>query len=439
MKLKSMLLTGVFSALLLSACNSGGSTSTPGNNDLGGIGTPFQQTVAYVDLTATNLNKIPDTAYPKYNMMIYAFANPNTSSIDQKFLTSMQKIINLEAPGTVNLLSLGGQYATINTFNKNTVNTILTNILAQIDSYNAKLTNGKINGVDLDLENGIDADTIYTLAAGFKAHGLKVSIAPQAFLSSGTNVPYNNDSHPTAPTNLVLTSGWSSAADTLHQNVYGKTIVNYMADYIIVQPYNTPGWTIGAEHLHSWIDPTHADEGTNYFLQNLIQILGANTLPTCNKNASSTDPLCIPPGIPLIIAQPANYGAASYSAFNQGPGKTPRSQYNVLTYMGNDEQDLVNPYGIHSILSSGAQNNDFSDRALTPTRQTLITGVAVWSLNNDYDPAAYGAKNIEANGYTQPGMFSCSFVHAPMMFLYQGSTYPARETNCPSGIPGNGW
>lgn len=129
--------------------------------------------VSYLQLGATgSLAQIDPAGIAASNVIVFAFADPASSTADSATLSAMQKVIDHEAPGTVNLLSLGGQTVTRDTVNTATAGAVGSRLLAQIEDCNAKLSGGSITGVDLDLENGIDAETISALGAAVKGAGL---------------------------------------------------------------------------------------------------------------------------------------------------------------------------------------------------------------------------------------------------------------------------
>lgn len=304
---------------------------------------------SYLQLEAVgSLPSITSSGVYATNMMIFAFANINSSSVDPVNVSTMQTILNEEAEGTINLLSVGGQTATADSINVNTVSSVVDHVIAQIDAYNQQLSGGKISGVDLDLENNIDADTINTLAYAFRANGLLVSVAPQVYLTSGNNVDPSN------PINLSLSSGGAN-------NQYGKAIAEGSVDYIQAQTYNTGGWTVGG-----------SAENQVSFFQSIAQALHNSVYSSCT-NVSN---LCIPQGTAILIGEPANAGASGTNNNIYGSnGSTSYDQATILT-------TLVNEWSI------------------VQGKYVYISGVMQWSLNNDYDPSGWGDSNATAGAFS---------------------------------------
>lgn len=306
---------------------------------------------SYLQTGATgSLSTISPSGYYATNMMIFAFANINSSTISSSDLSAMQTAMNNEAPGTINLLSIGGQTASPSTINSSTVPTIVSNIVNQINTANnGQLSTGKINGVDLDLEQGIDTATISALAQNFQAQGYLVSIAPQVYLTSGSSVD------PTNPSNFAFTSGGPN-------NQYAPAIQGGYVDYIQAQTYNTGGWTINGY-----------DEGQVQFFQSIAQTLNTTVQSSC---AVPNYQVCIPQTTQVMIGEPSNAGGSG--TLNNIFGSTGSTSYN----------------------QSNILNTLLSEWATVQTSYPNISGIMQWSLNNDYDPSAFG------DTYATPGLFS---------------------------------
>ncbi len=285
------------------------------------------------------------------NIIIFGFADPETSSINQEHLKIMQDVINKGAPNTKNFLSLGGETVT----SIPDSNTVINNIDLQIEAYNAQLRNGQIHGVDLDLENGIDSKTITDLAKGFKNAGHLISIAPQVYASGGQgdSIDINN------PINLVLTSGH----DLAQKNTYGDAVTSGYVDYIMLQTYNTGGFTIGGY-----------EENEIGFFKAVAEAM---------NNAAASQYLDIPATTKILIGQLSNRGAGGqYTIFNPtAEFPFPDRDYN--------QADILNELAA-DIEIMQADNTNFGK----------IAGVMVWSLNNDYMPQGWN------DTYATAGAFS---------------------------------
>ncbi|MBP9741948.1 MAG: hypothetical protein KBD37_01170 [Burkholderiales bacterium] len=335
----------------------------------------------YLDITDTStLSSITASGYASSNMILFAFLPVTTNEINNSYLEAMQTAITENSSAsTLWFVSLGGALnADPSTFNTTTAPTIISNVTAQINAYNAQLMGGQITGVDLDLENNISESTITMLAQGFKEAGFLISTAPQVVPLTGTSVD------PLNPTNLGLSSGG-------YNNQYGVAIANGYVDYILAQTYNTGGWTVGG-----------FSESEVGFFSPIAQALNN----TVHSNCSNSINLCIPLGTQIALGEVSNGGSAGtiYNLFGS----------NGSTY-----------YNQSSILS---QLND----QITPvlTNYTNVDGVMQWSYNGDYSPTSWG------DYYATPGAFTSTIFGAESVvpipaFILQvtnttstGGTYP---------------
>ncbi|MDD3267556.1 MAG: hypothetical protein PHC75_10310, partial [Burkholderiales bacterium] len=302
---------------------------------------------SYIDMSATGaVALIQSQGYNAANVLIFGFADTSTSTVNNSYLNIIQNAINSESAGAVNLLSIGGATGEASTMTDTTA--VISNIDTQIQSYNSRLKNGKINGVDLDLEGEFTADQIKTLAKGFSDKGYLVSVAPQVYKSSGTNVDSTN------PTNLVLTSGYPNSA----QSNYTPAIASGYVDYVFVQTYNTGNWTIDGY-----------SESQVAFFPAVAKALNNSTQADCSAYINSTSSVCIPETSSVVVGTVANAAGANnnYNIF----GVTAGTSYNQSTILA---QLKLN---IDSMI---ADTNTYK----------YFNGVMMWSLNTDYDPIDYG-------------------------------------------------
>ncbi len=368
MKKQHAIITSLISVCILTGCNSGSNgsienenvantnstTVTQNNNSIITSKTTTQTTTsklikaAYVQLDASgSLSAISSNGYKAANVIIFGFADTSSSTTNSTYKTAIQNAINSESSGTVNLLSIGGQ--TVSSMSDTA--TIVSNITTQISAYNSELTGGKIDGVDLDLEGGFTAEQIKALASGFKTNGLKVSVAPQVYLSSGSEVDSSN------PTNLVLTSG----SPYSNQSNYTPAIAGGYVDYVMVQTYNTSGWTIKLNNN------SYAENQVGFF--KAVAAALNNTVKTnCSGYESNTTSICIPTSSAVVIGTVTNAGAASNSA-------------NIFGVSAGNSYDQA------SILAS--LESDIQTMQTDSSNYKYFAGVMMWSLNNDYYPSGW--------------------------------------------------
>ncbi|NQU16618.1 MAG: hypothetical protein HQ564_01015 [Candidatus Saganbacteria bacterium] len=297
----------------------------------------------YIQLGATgSLTTISSSAVSSLDIVIFAFGDITTTSIDSSYLTWIETFMGYGSSDAIYLLSIGGEYATPEGITAaGGASAVVSNVVAQVNSYNSSLTNGTISGVDIDLENGVDAATINTLAKGFKDAGFTVSTAPQIFVSSGQAVDTAN------PTNLVLTSGGSLVTTS----TYGLAISNGYVDYIMVQAYNS-GWIT-----------------VNGYYENNVEFIKG----IANALNNSKSILSIPDSTKIFIGTVANQRAGGqYNIFNPDLGWPFPVSY--------DHQAILDQLNVDIT----AMEND-------QTNYGNISGIMFWSLNNDYMPTGWGA------------------------------------------------
>jgi chitinase len=291
-----------------------------------------------LDATAGAQAAISAKAYKNYNMVIFAeFGNSDLGpTIPSGYLDMVKTILQDEKPGTINLLSFGG--ANINPSSYPSATSLAQAEIAQAQAYNKALAaagiSARINGLDLDLENGFSADFISTAAATIKQAGFKVSIAPQIIAANQIEASINgkkvyNTITPDAPQKQI----WYSAGGN-NNNFYGAISAGNV-DYIQAQIYNQGGFTI--YNGSTTVAPT-APTALAAYAKVFTNLKG------CNDGVS-----CIPASNIVLVGIASNSAGAGNSVFN---GRT----YTA---------------GLNSILTDIA------------TAGSNLQGIMMWSANND--------------------------------------------------------
>lgn len=340
----------------------------------------------YLDFTDTSsLGQIPSNAYTASNLILFAFDNDiNTTTINNSYLTVMQNAITSnQSAATKYFLSLGGAMVGPETYNINTVDTVVNNITAHINSYNQQFIGGQITGVDLDLEQGIDESTITALAKGFKEKGLLVSIAPQVVATSGMDIDANN------PTNLGLSSGGNN-------NQYGTAVKNGYVDYIMLQTYNNGGVTINS-----------IGENQVEFFSIVAQALNNRVYTSCDN----VDGLCVLQGPQIAIGEVSNAGSAG------GGG-------NIYNIFGSDGQTAYNQSSILDQLNTQIPT--------VLSSYSHINGVMQWSYNGDYNPTEWNDYYALSGAFTST-IFGADPVIPTPPFILQISNTATTSGNTPYG------
>ena len=338
--------------------------------------------VAYVDGIWTNtFSKIPAAGFAAPDIVIYSFIqnsknnNPpfnglNSITIDPILAASITSGVKQQSSSSKVFISVGGANMFPADINMTNANNIVNNVIAGIATLNKTLQK-PIVGVDLDLENGITAETISTLAAGFQKANFLVSIAPQPVSTSAPVAPWNlpniNPAYPNGVPNVSPALNLSSGGTS---NDYGAAIASGNVDYIFAQAYNTGpgGISVGG---CAETQPCIVGQLATAF-NNLMQL-------SC---AGSTSPLCIPSKttrnnpVQYAIGVPTNQGGAAGT--------------------------------VNSIWGSGI----YSDRSILNTLATEITndipifqkkgnnGIMTWVLNADYIPTSYNDSNACVGGFS---------------------------------------
>lgn len=313
---------------------------------------------SYVQLDAVgSLGTITTSGFKASNVIIFGFADTSSSAINSSYLSSIKDVMSKESENTVNLLSIGGQYSS--SMGTDT-DIIISNVVAQIESYNAQLTSGKINGVDLDLEGDFTAIQIKALAKGFKEKGFLVSVAPQVYLTSGSS---NIDS--ANPTNLVLTSGSPYSNDSN----YNPAISSGYVDYVMVQTYNTGGFTI---------DNSYSENNVEFY-KYVAKALNNLVKSDCSAYFDSTSTTCIPEYSYVVIGQVANAGASgTVNNIYDSNGSTAYDQNSTLSNLKTIVDEIV----------------------ANTTEYKYFAGMMMWSLNNDYNPEGWGDTSATAGAFS---------------------------------------
>lgn len=169
---------------------------------------PKSAMVGYIDIGATgSMDAITLDQITAYNVIIYAFAaGDGTVNPDQ--MQAAQKIRQMEAPGTLNLISLGGAFGTV-TLSEDTIK----NLISVVETYD-------LDGIDLDIEDANVTEAAFNSFAASLSKQIKDKyLLTAAPILAGT---------PTAPS-LNIPSGVSLEA----------TFSNDYFDAILVQAYNS--------------------------------------------------------------------------------------------------------------------------------------------------------------------------------------------------------
>jgi len=337
--------------------------------------------VAYVDGIWTNtFSSIPAAGFAAPDIVIYSFIqnsknnNPpfnglNSITIDPILAASITSGVKQQSSSSKVFISVGGANMLPADINMTNANNIVNNVIAGIATLNKTLQK-PIVGVDLDLENGITAETISTLAAGFQKANFLVSIAPQPVSTSAPVAPWNlpniNPAYPNGVPNVSPALNLSSGGTS---NDYGAAIASGNVDYIFAQAYSTGpgGISVGG---CAETQPCIVGQLATAF-NNLMQ-------PSCT---GSTSPLCIPSK--TTRNNPVQYAIGVPT--NQGGAGT-----------------------VNSIWGSGT----YSDPSILNTLATEITndipifqkkgnnGIMTWVLNADYIPTSYNDSSACVGGFS---------------------------------------
>ena len=341
--LSYLLLCGMTISFLLSGV-SAYSESTPAS----------KFNVAYLDFTAFgSCGTIPSNAFGVLDVVVLAFADVTTSTFNTAYIPNIQAASKGATKANAKLFfSIGGANATPTTICTATEATVVSNVIAQISQINAAISGVKITGIDLDLENGIDAQTTKDLATMFQSQGYLVSVAPQIYATTP-----NGSIDSASPTNMVLTS--AGIVDT-----YSAALSSKAVSYIFAQGYNTSGFTIDS---YSESDPNFSAHAIKAVQNYVSSYTAPNSQPI----------MCC---IGQVVNQMAGYQGGNIFNPNNSPLPTSYNQTSIL--------------------------NSFNT-ALAGAEASGSWGVMCWSLNNDYNPSGY------SDTYAVPGNFFNIIFGAP--------------------------
>lgn len=286
MKRKLLVLLFSLVTLTLVACGGGGSSTT----------STASIKAAYWDNWSSSI-QIPNTTLKVLDIVLGAFGGWTFTSADPIILSNFQQACT--ANSNIKLfLSVGGSNGGAPTTSQ--VPQYIANVMGQVAAYNKALVDCQIYGIDLDLENGTSSDAISYFAAGFKAKGLQVSIAPQAYNTTG-----NASVSSASPTNFSLTSGGSYFGATTPYNQFGPAVASGNVDYIMLQTYNTGGWDIDG-----------CNESQTCFISAVATTMAnlVRSQSVCAAGTSS-NAVCIPTSVKILIIEPSNCASASFSIF----------------------------------------------------------------------------------------------------------------------------
>ncbi|MFT4908290.1 MAG: chitinase [Oleispira sp.] len=236
---------------------------------------PKTAMVGYIDCSAIGMvDSVQAEQVQAYNVVIFGFANPDgtipSSGLFQGLTKTVQKIKDMESPGTVNLLSVGGEGGAVK-ISADEVEVTVNNLMTSIATL-------ELDGIDLDIESSeTQIDDIFTFAKLLRSSLDVVN----GFLSCAPVLAGSND----VPT--LNTPGGSSWAE-----VYGPEGVVF--DAINVQAYNS-----GSSFLFA--DPGNNDQLVSEASPDIVRAAYSALQQRGNINVNSR----------IVIGVPCNINAAN--------------------------------------------------------------------------------------------------------------------------------
>lgn len=299
---------------------------------------PATAMVGYIDCSATGMvDSVMTGQVQAYNVVIFGFANPDgtipSSGLFQGLTNTVQKIKDMEAPGTVNLLSVGGEGGAVK-ISADEVEATVNNLMASIASL-------ELDGVDLDIESTENPiDDILTFAKLLRSR----LDAVNGFLSCAPILAGTNE----APTlNTPSGSSWAE--------VYGPEGVVF--DAINVQAYNS-----GPSFLFA--DPGDDDKLVSEASPDIVRAAYNALQQRGNINVNSR----------IVIGVPCNIDAT--------------------TSQSNCWNDDSSPAEIAQSLVDNVAQIEQGEYGMDPS---VFGGLMTWSITNDaYNSTSAGffSKNV---------------------------------------------
>lgn len=300
--------------------------------------------VSYVDLSAVGALALvsPMSSYAASDIIVFAFAQPSTSSINNSYLSNM-KAIEAAAPNSKFFLSGGGaisQKMTDGTAGAN-------NIINQVQGY--RQLGIRIDGVDMDFEQGETSQVLWDFANKIKSgSNLLLSAAPQIYFNSPAGCDTMTSS------NLMQCLALSSGGQN---NNYSHLLDNsfQFLDYLFPQAYNSPNFTINGYNETNIPFYSQAASALSTYVRTLASNGGYNVTTK------------------IAIGEPVNRAAGSPAGTIYGSSAT------------------YNQAAILSQLQTQIQSS---------LQYPLIAGNMMWSVNADYDPADFNDVSAKQGAYS---------------------------------------
>jgi chitinase len=251
---------------------------------------PSTANVAYIDTTAAgSFSNIIDQNIKDYNVMVFGFANSD-GSLSSQTLSSIKSIKSMEAPGTLNIISFGGETAQNLNLDAST-----------IANLQKTLIENDIDGIDLDIEqSSISASTIASFAHNLRnAIGTNKALVAAPILagtpeSPSLNIPNGGQDITSAFSgndfDAILVQAYNSGTNFTYKDPISGQFVNEGSPNIIQASYDSlqksskinpstkivigipanPGGAPTASNI--WAQPNNANDVVNSIKSNLNNI-----------------------------------------------------------------------------------------------------------------------------------------------------------------------
>ncbi len=334
-------------------------------------------TVGYVQLDGehgVNEKTLPKEGIACCSHIVLAFASVGPNASGRSYNNETTYLANNAPAETKFFLSVGGATADSSYFTKENVPIIVESVSSQAAGF---------TGIDLDLENDIDAEVIQGFIEGFKKKGFEVSIAPQLVSYDGNAID---------PSNPGVNLGM---ANSLNAKQFNDAIRNCAPgckpDYIFLQCYNTP-----VPVLIDGKQDNNAEQNPK-ILTSMYNAL--NTLLDTEYD-EKTAPCAMGklPNVKVAIGFPCNGGAGNANTIY----KPNMNAINIPVVI--KDGNVTSPsYNQSEVLT------ELYDQVSSFQWDKNVQGIMTWSLNNDYMPKWY-QDNFAVRGLFCQTMFGATAV-----------------------------
>lgn len=198
---------------------------------------PTKAMIGYIDTTATgSMSAITQEQLDSYNVIIFGFANSD-GTISSEMQSSIDNIESKEKSGTINLISIGGQFGGSFSLTQNSINnlvqTVSNNNLDGVDSdiEGTPLQTADINTFAMNLKDELGGDKFVTVAPILAG----TADAPTLNMPMGAAFDFSNTDY----TAILVQAYNSGTSFTYHDPINDGALVDESNKDIVAAAYDS--------------------------------------------------------------------------------------------------------------------------------------------------------------------------------------------------------